>query len=99
MNAPRLSRGRVAELLAVEETFLVELEQHDICRPDASGTYSVTDVERVRVSWSMVHELGVNYPGLEVALNLLEQLSRERERLLEVAERIAKAERPRREEP
>ena len=40
-------------------------------------------VERVRVSWTLRHELGVNLAGIEVALHLLSVIHRDRQHLSE----------------
>jgi len=81
MSGRRISRVQIARLLELDEGFLVELEQHEIVRPDPEGLYDPVAVERIRVCWTMHHSLGVNMPGLEVALNLLERWQGERRQL------------------
>lgn len=84
----RIGRGEVAELLEVSESFLLELERHELVVPDRQGHYDRVAVERVRICWSMHHSLGVNLEGVEVALNLLERWHDERRRTRELLARL-----------
>ncbi|MGF1468153.1 MAG: chaperone modulator CbpM [Sandaracinaceae bacterium] len=85
----RIPRAELLRLLEVDEAFLVELERHEILGPpDPEGCYDAVVVERVRVCWTMVHSLGVNLPGVEVALTLLEHLERERTQVRTLVDRI-----------
>lgn len=77
------STRRVAELLAVPEGFVVELCEAGIVVIDAEALDLEHVVERVRVSWTLHHELGVNLAGIEVALHLLGVIHRDRRRLSE----------------
>ena len=83
----RFTRIQIAELLELDEGFLLELERHEIVRPGPEQRYDARAVERVRVCWSMHEDLGVNLAGLEVALHLLDQLEAERRRVRELLER------------
>lgn len=84
----RISRERLMELLEVDEGFVLELEEHAIVATDPRGTYGHDEVERVRVCWTMYHQLGVNMPGLDVALQLLERWRREHESTRALLERL-----------
>lgn len=88
MTRRRISRVQIARLLDLDERFLLELEEHEIIRPDAEGLYDPVMVERVRICWTMHHSLGVNLPGLDVALNLLDQWQDERRRLRALLTRL-----------
>ncbi len=83
----RFTRIQIAEMLELDEGFLLELERHEIVRPGPEQRYDARAVERVRVCWSMHEDLGVNLAGLEVALHLLDQLEEERRRVRELLER------------
>lgn len=72
------SRAQVVRLLEVEEELLLELEHEAVVRPDAEGRYPRAALERVRVCHTLRCELGVNMAGVEVALNLLDTMARER---------------------
>ncbi len=71
---------RIAELLAVPEGFVVELCEAGIVAldPNHEGIAFEQVVERVRVSWTLYDELGVNLAGVEVALHLLSVIERDR---------------------
>lgn len=84
----RISRERLVELLEVEEGFVLELEEHAIVSADPRGTYGGADIERVRICWTMHHQLGVNMEGLGVALQLLDRWHRDRESTLALLERL-----------
>lgn len=79
MNTKRTRH--VAELLAVPEGFVIELCQAGIVVIDSNELDFEYVVERVRVSWTLHHELGVNFAGVEVALHLLGVIHRDRQRL------------------
>lgn len=81
----RLTRTELLRLLEVEDEFLVELERAEILtRHTAGDPYGPEDVERARICRSLRKDLGVNDAGLQVALHLLEQLSKERRQFAQV---------------
>ncbi len=84
----RIERRALARLFEVEERFVAELEERAIIEAGHDGRYDVVAVERVRVCCSMHHDLGVNMPGLEVALDLLERWQDERRRLTALVEEL-----------
>ncbi len=77
-----LATKRVAVTLSVPEAFVIELCEAGIVILDGDVDYEHV-VERVRVSWTLHEELGVNLAGIEVALNLLEVIHRDRRWLRE----------------
>ena len=79
MNTKRTRR--VAELLAVPEGFVIELCEAGIVVIDSDELDFEYVVERVRISWTLRHELGVNLAGVEVALHLLGVIHRDRRHL------------------
>ncbi|MCC6873269.1 MAG: hypothetical protein IT378_03085 [Sandaracinaceae bacterium] len=82
------TRIEIATLLEVDEGFVRELAEHEIVRADDEGFYDEGACERVRISWSMHHALGVNLAGIEVALHLLDRLHAERRRTRELVQRL-----------
>jgi hypothetical protein len=73
---------RVATILAIPEEFVIELCEAGII--EMEGEYELEYVvERVRVSWTLKDELGVNLAGIEVALHLLSVIGRDRRALLD----------------
>ena len=79
-----ISRSEVIRMLEIEEDFLVSLESEEIVVGESDGSYASATVERIRVCRSLHHELGVNFAGLEVALQLLETIEAERSQFHEV---------------
>jgi len=73
-----VTRGEVLNALAVDEEFLIALEREAIIHVESTGLYTSATVERIRICWTLHHDLGVNLAGLEVALNLLERIHSER---------------------
>ena len=78
-----IARHEIQEMLGVDEAFLVELEREEIVTGDGQGKYRAESLERIRVCHTLHKELGVNYAGLEVALNLLETIAAERRQFRE----------------
>lgn len=87
------TRIQIAELLELDEGFLLELERHEIVIPGPEQRYDARAIERVRVCWTMHDALGVNLAGLEVALHLLDRLERERREVRRLLERYRDDER------
>ena len=67
----------VCTRIGVPNTFVAELVEAHIVEIHGDVLTEAV-VERIRVSWTLHNELGVNLPGVEVALNLLELVHRER---------------------
>lgn len=95
MSERRIGRSEVAELLGVDEGFLVELSRQEVVVPDRDGRYDVIAIEQVRVAWTMHESLGVNMAGLEVALGLLERWQDERRRVRRLLDELCARERER----
>ena len=68
---------QIAAYLGVPSPFVEELVEAHIVELD-DGVLAERTVERVRVSWCLHDELGVNLAGVEVALHLLDRLHYER---------------------
>jgi hypothetical protein len=87
----RFSRREIAEILELEEEFLVELERESILffdETDDEPGYSVRMLERARVAHSLVGELEVNLAGVAVILRMREDVERLRGQLRTVAEAL-----------
>lgn len=69
---------QVVEQLSVDGTFVEELVRERIVLTDGDR-FTLYMVERIRVCWNL-HDLGVNLPGIEVALGLLDRLDEARGR-------------------
>ncbi len=83
----RLTLAELLEVLGGDESFLDEAREAGLVHEDDG--YDVVVVERVRVARTLVRELDVNWPGVEVVLRLREELvetRREVRRLAKVLE-------------
>lgn len=78
----RTQIDHIAAQLGVPATFVVQLCEAGIVRVDG-GVITERIVERVRVSWTLHDELGVNLEGVEVALHLLSVIERDRRTLID----------------
>ncbi len=72
----------VASQLGIPVDFVVELCEAGIVVIDGD-LVTETIVERVRISWNLHDELGVNLAGVEVALHLLGIIGRDRRIVLD----------------
>ena len=91
------TRRQVIEILHVEETFLVALEQEEIVTSDAPpeepGGYSDLMLERVRVADNLVNELEVNLAGVAVIIQMREEMANLRRRIESIAKEIERKQR------
>ncbi len=81
------TRRQVLEILELEESFLVALEEEAIVEPDApapEASYSDSMLERIRVASELVRELDVNLAGAAVILHMREELNDLRRRVAEL---------------
>lgn len=74
------TRRQVIEILSIDESFLVQLEQEEIVQIDADDAaaderYSEIMLERARVADNLVHELDVNLAGVAVIVQMRENLA------------------------
>ena len=83
-----VTRREIQIALDIDETFLEALETEQIVSPEDEGRYTPSMVERIRVCHTLHDELGVNFPGLEVALRLLETIHAERAQFQDVLDWI-----------
>ncbi|HHO53858.1 MAG TPA: hypothetical protein ENK18_24050 [Deltaproteobacteria bacterium] len=72
----------IAEQLGVPDSFVVELCEAGIVTVEGE-LIPEQIVERIRVSWTLHDELGVNLAGVEVALHLLSVIERDRRTLVD----------------
>ncbi len=78
------TRRQIIEILSIEETFLVQLEQEEIVESDSPAPardFSEIMLERARVADNLVHELDVNLAGVAVILRMRESLADMRHQL------------------
>jgi MerR family transcriptional regulator/heat shock protein HspR len=86
------TRHEILSLLALEESFLLELEEEEIVFCDADDgdgrEFSERMFERIRVAHNLAHELDVNLAGVAVILQLREELAAMQRRLQELLDEL-----------
>jgi len=85
-DGKRLSLAELLEVLGGDEPFLEEARQAGLI--DEGESYDVVLVERVRVARTLVRELDVNWPGVEVVLRLREELVTTRRHVARLVEAL-----------
>jgi hypothetical protein len=85
-DGKRLSLAELLEVLGGDEPFLEEARQAGLI--DEGESYDVVLVERVRVARTLVRELDVNWPGVEVVLRLREELVTTRHQMAQLAKAL-----------
>ncbi|MBW2245569.1 MAG: hypothetical protein JRH01_26735 [Deltaproteobacteria bacterium] len=81
---PTFTRHQIAEILEIDEGFLIRLETEEILFADVTSReapYSERMLERARVAYSLSEELEVNLPGVAVIVRLREELGTSRARI------------------
>lgn len=78
-----LTRAQVVQMFELDETFLGLLEEEQLV-VSVEGSYDPVTVETIRVCQTLYYDLGVNLPGLEIILNLLQTIDRERQQFSDV---------------
>ncbi len=82
------TRKQVIELLEIDESFLVQLEEEEIVAGDPSaaapGCYSEQMLERARVAHNLVAVLEVNLPGAAIILRMRDEMAELRRRVEEL---------------
>ncbi|MCA9773775.1 MAG: MerR family transcriptional regulator [Myxococcales bacterium] len=69
----------VTKICGVDEGFVLRLEHEELVVPvirRREKVYPIDQVDRVRVAHILMEELGVNLAGIEVALNMRQQMAR-----------------------
>jgi hypothetical protein len=88
MTTTRFSYSNLVELVGGDHELIArlvevgEIEQRD-------GDVAVVDVDRVLVAQTLVRELEVNWPGVEVILRLVRELAEARAHIAELEKQLA----------
>ena len=72
-----MNRSRVLELAEIDEATLASYEEAGLVIPGMEGdepVYTGEDVEVIRMIRRLMDDLGVSLPGVEVILNMREQM-------------------------
>lgn len=75
------SRSQIVEIFGLDENFLDRLEAEELVRssklePRVEKVFHVEQVERIRIICNLMHDLEVNLPGVEVILEMRENMIR-----------------------
>ncbi len=86
-------RRQIIEIFEVEESFLDVLEAEDLVRPvpeeaTHEKVFTPDQVERIRIINNLVHDLEVNLAGVEVIMEMRENLIRMQRQFDQILERL-----------
>ncbi|MCL5124904.1 MAG: MerR family transcriptional regulator [Deltaproteobacteria bacterium] len=95
MNENYYRREQVLEIFDLQESFLDELEDEELIEcsilEQAEGKiYSADQLERIRIISNLVHDLEVNLPGVEVILQMRENMIVMRRQFDQILEALVK---------
>lgn len=88
----RISFERLVEILDGDRRLVAEMEDADLLERGRVD-FSEDEVERARVTRTLVRELGVNWPGVEIIVRLREELLETRGQVAELVEALRAARR------
>jgi MerR family transcriptional regulator, heat shock protein HspR len=74
-------RRQIIEIFEMDESFLSRLEDEELVHPVQvesvpENVFPMEEVERIRIIHNLVNELEVNLPGVEVILEMRENMIR-----------------------
>ena len=87
--------SEVVEIFQVDERFLSELEEEEVICPacrEGSPTkvFSSGDLENLRLAKILMEDMGVNLPGVEVALRMRQSMIEMRRQFDDILEDLAR---------
>jgi len=80
MTAARYTYARLLELVEGDRELIAQLVEHGLIEA-RDDDRALVDVEHVLVARTLWRDLGVDWPGIEVILRLLDQLADARRRI------------------
>jgi DNA-binding transcriptional MerR regulator len=84
----------VVEMCGVDRQFVARLEQEQVIEPVVRSDakyYPREQVERVRIARLLMHDMGVNLEGAEVALHMREQMIAMQRQFKEILRKLAQS--------
>jgi hypothetical protein len=86
------SRKQILETLSIDEGFVLSLEREEILQMDGpdevDSRYSERMLERVRVAYTLIHDLDVNLEGAAIIVRLREEIADLQGQVGELARRL-----------
>jgi len=85
----------ITKIFNVDESFIIELEKEEIISPvykkkKTEKIISLKDMEKLRMAKILMHEMDVNIHGVEVILNLHQNMIKMRKQFDDIFEDMAK---------
>jgi nucleotide-binding universal stress UspA family protein len=88
MTAVRYTYARLLELVEGDRELISELVEHGLIEA-RDGDRAVVDVDHVLVARTLLRDLDVDWPGIEVILRLLDDLAEARRRIAALERTLA----------
>lgn len=93
MKQDYFHRQQIIEIFEIDDNFLRRLEDEELVHPvqvesDSEDVFPVEEVERIRIIHNLVHELEVNLPGVEVILEMRQNMIRMQEQFNVILETL-----------
>lgn len=85
-----VSLERLVEILDGDRNLLAEMEEAELLER-GQAEFSDDEVERVRVTRTLVRELGVNWAGVDIILRMREDLLNTRRQVAELVDALKAA--------
>ena len=86
----RIRRERLLEILGNDEEIVVRLVEEGLII-DSSEGFDPRDVERALVARTLLRDLDVNWPGVEVVLSMRDQLRATQQQIAQTIAALRKA--------
>jgi len=79
----KITWERLVAIVSGDRAFCEELCRRELLPADVAE-YSAAQAERVRIAWTLVQELDVNWAGVEIILRMREDLLATRRQMIEL---------------
>jgi MerR family transcriptional regulator/heat shock protein HspR len=94
MEKKYFSTTEIMEIFQVDEDLIILLEQEDIICPECSGDeslkhFSQNEIEKLRIAKTLIEDMDVNIPGVEVILRMRESMINMRRQFDDILEDLS----------
>jgi len=80
----------VMEIFEVDEGFLSDLEEEELCRDGSPAkVFRIEELEKLNLVKALVEDMGVNLPGVEVILRMRQMMFEMRRQFDEILDDLA----------